>query len=571
MEATMKSSLFSFALATSLTLMTGAAAAADRITGHHFATRSEAMAPNAMAATSQPLATQVALDIMQQGGNAIDAAIAANAVLGLVEPTGNGIGGDLFAIVWDAESQQLYGLNASGRSPQSLSLEYFTENGFDKIPARGVLPISVPGTVDGWFELHDKFGQLPMEKVLAPAIEYARQGFPVTEVIAYYFERNAAVIGDQPGFAEVFLKDGQPPQKGERFKNPDLANTLEKIAEQGRDVFYQGDIAKTISDFVAEHGGFLSYDDLAQHESSWVEPVSTNYRGYDLWELPPNTQGIAAQQILNMLENYDLAAMGFDSPEYIHHFVEAKKLAFADRAKYYADPEFSDVPVEGLLDKEYAKQRAQLIHPNRPAAAVEPGNPPTEGDTIYLTTADQQGNMVSLIQSNYRGMGSGVTPTGLGFVLQNRGELFALEDGHANVFEPGKRPFHTIIPAFVTKDDKPIMSYGVMGGATQPQMHAQILINIIDFGMNLQEAGDAPRILHTGSSQPTGEEMTDGGVISLENGFSAHTRRELIKMGHTLQEAVGPFGGYQAIWKNHEEDVYYGASESRKDGHAAGF
>lgn len=566
----MKPFLVSLTCAATLCVST-MAAAADRITGHHFATRSEAMAPNAMAATSQPLATQVALDIMQQGGNAIDAAIAANAVLGLVEPTGNGIGGDLFAIVWDAETEQLYGLNASGRSPQSLTLDYFKQRGLDKIPARGVLPLSVPGTVDGWFELHEKFGALPMAQVLAPAIEYARQGFPVTEVIAYYFERNAAVIGEQPGFAEVFLKDGQPPQKGERFRNPDLANTLEKIANEGRDVFYRGEIARTIDAFVAEHGGFLSYDDLANHTSTWVEPVSTNYRGYDLWELPPNTQGIAAQQILNILENYDLAAMGFDSAEYIHHFVEAKKLAFEDRAKYYADPEFSAAPVTGLLDKDYAKERAKLIDPNRAGKAYEPGNPPTEGDTIYLTTADQQGNMVSLIQSNYRGMGSGITPTGVGFVIQNRGELFTLQEGHANVYEPGKRPFHTIIPAFVTKDGKPLMSYGVMGGATQPQMHAQILINMIDFGMNLQEAGDAPRILHTGSSQPTGEIMADGGVVSLENGFSAATRRELIKMGHTLQEAVGPYGGYQAIWKNHEEDVYYGASESRKDGHAAGF
>ncbi|WP_417656202.1 gamma-glutamyltransferase [Pseudidiomarina aestuarii] len=563
-----------FIVALTVTALAGIStvvSAADRITGHHFATRSEAMAPNAMAATSQPLATQVALDIMQQGGNAIDAAIAANAVLGLVEPTGNGIGGDLFAIVWDAETEQLYGLNASGRSPKSLTLQYFQQQGLSKIPARGVLPLSVPGTVDGWFELHDKFGALPMEQVLAPAIEYARQGFPVTEVIAYYFARNADVIGDQPGFAEVFLKDGEPPQKGKRFRNPDLANTYELIAEQGRDVFYKGEIAKTIGEFVKAHGGFLSYDDLAEHTSTWVDPVSTNYRGYDLWELPPNTQGIAAQQILNILENYDLADMGFDSATYIHHFVEAKKLAFEDRAKYYADPEFSAAPVTGLLDKDYAKERAKLIDPNRAGRAYEPGNPPTEGDTIYLTTADQQGNMVSLIQSNYRGMGSGITPTGLGFVIQNRGELFALEEGHANVFAPGKRPFHTIIPAFVTKDGQPLMSYGVMGGATQPQMHAQILINMIDFGMNLQEAGDAPRILHTGSSQPTGEIMTDGGVLSLENGFSAATRRELIKMGHTLQEAVGPYGGYQAIWRNHEEAVYYGASESRKDGHAAGF
>lgn len=567
----MKSTLLSCALALGVSLVAQPTQAADRITGHHFATRSEAMAPNAMAATSQPLATQVALDIMQQGGNAIDAAIAANAVLGLVEPTGNGIGGDLFAIVWDAESQQLYGINASGRSPKSLTREYFVNKGYEKIPARGVLPISVPGAVDGWFELHERFGQLDMEKVLAPAIAYARQGFPVTEVIAYYFQRNGEVLKEYPGFAEVFMKDGKMPQKGERFKNPDLANTYEKLAKHGRDIFYEGEIARTISDFVQQHGGFLSYEDLADHDSTWVEPVSSSYRGYNLWELPPNTQGIAAQQILNILENYDLAAMGFDSPEYIHHFVEAKKLAFEDRAKYYSDPAFNDVPVQGLLDKSYAKERAKLIDPNKPAKAVEPGNPPTEGDTIYLTTADEEGNMVSLIQSNYRGMGSGITPSGLGFVLQNRGELFNLDPNHNNVFEPGKRPFHTIIPAFVTKDGKPLMSYGVMGGATQPQMHAQILINIIDFGMNLQEAGDAPRILHSGSGQPTGSEMLDGGVIHLENGFSKHTRRELIKMGHTLQEAVGPFGGYQAIWKNHQEDVYYGASESRKDGHAAGY
>jgi len=567
----MKSTLLTCTVALGLSVIANTTAAADRITGHHFATRSEAMAPNAMAATSQPLATQVALDIMQQGGNAIDAAIAANAVLGLVEPTGNGIGGDLFAIVWDAESKRLFGLNASGRSPKSLTREYFVENGYDSIPARGVLPISVPGTVDGWFELHERFGQLDMKEVLAPAIEYARKGFPVTEVIAYYFERNGEVLQDYPGFADVFMKDGDMPQKGERFTNPDLANTYQTIAEQGRDVFYEGDIARTISDFVQDNGGFLSYEDLASHESTWVDPVSSNYRGYDLWELPPNTQGIAAQQILNMLENFDIAAMGFDSPEYIHHFVEAKKLAFEDRAKYYSDPAFNDVPVEGLLDKDYARERAQLIDPSKPAKAVEPGNPPTEGDTIYLTTADEAGNMVSLIQSNYRGMGSGVTPAGLGFVLQNRGELFNLDPNHSNVFEPGKRPFHTIIPAFVTKDGKPVMSYGVMGGATQPQMHAQILINIIDFGMNLQEAGDAPRILHTGSGQPTGAEMNDGGTVHLENGFSKHTRRELIKMGHTLQEAVGPFGGYQAIWKNHQEDVYYGASESRKDGHAAGY
>lgn len=543
----------------------------DRITGHHFASRSEAMAPDAMAATSQPLATQVALDIMRDGGNAIDAAIAANALLGLTEPTGNGIGGDLYAIIWDAESEQLYGLNASGRSPQSLTLDYFKDNGIERIPQRGVLTLSVPGTVDGWYEMHQRFGQAQWASLMEPSIHYAENGFPVTEVIAYYFERNAEVLADYPGFAEVFLKDGKAPQKGERFTNPDLAATYRAIAEGGRDAFYRGDIAHKISDFVAEHGGFLSYDDLAAHTSEWVDPVSTNYRGYDLWELPPNTQGIAALQILNILEAYDIAEMGFDSPEYIHHFVEAKKLAFEDRAKFYSDMDFNQIPVDWLISKEYADERRELIDPKRAGQSYEPGNPPMQGDTIYLTTADQHGNMVSLIQSNYRGMGSGITPTGTGFVIQNRGELFALDEDHMNVYEPGKRPFHTIIPAFVTKDGKPVMSYGVMGGGTQPQMHAQILINMIDFGMNLQEAGDAPRILHSGSSQPTGETMTDGGVLSLENGFSDYTRRELIKMGHRLQEAVGPYGGYQAIWYDAEHDVYYGASESRKDGHAAGF
>lgn len=552
-------------------LVTLPSMAYDRITGHHFASRSEAMAPEAMAATSQPLATQVALEVMRQGGSAVDAAIAANAVLGLVEPTGNGIGGDLYAIVWDAESERLYGLNASGRSPMSLTAEYFAEQGIDRIPARGVLPLSVPGAVDGWFELHQRFGQLPMASLLQPAIHYAESGFPVTEVIAYYFEQNARVLAEYPGFSEVFMADGEPPQKGERFRNPDLAWSYRQLAEHGRDAFYEGEIAQRISEFVAAHGGFLHADDLAAHQSEWVEPVSTNYRGYDLWELPPNTQGIAALQILNLLEPYNVSEWGFDSPEYIHHFVEAKKLAFEDRARFYSDTDFNQIPVDWLISKDYADERRLLIDSERAGRSYEPGNPPTEGDTIYLTTADKNGNMVSLIQSNYRGMGSGITPTGTGFVLQNRGELFALDDAHMNRYEPGKRPFHTIIPAFVTKDGRPVMSYGVMGGATQPQMHAQILINILDFGMNLQEAGDAPRILHTGSSQPTGEQMNDGGVVSLENGFSNYTRRELIKRGHRLQEAVGPYGGYQAIWFDAENQVYIGASESRKDGHAAGY
>nr|WP_283164224.1 gamma-glutamyltransferase [Shewanella corallii] len=546
--------------------------AMDRITGKSFATRSEIYATNGMAATSQPLATQVALDILKQGGNAIDAAIAANAMLGLVEPTGSGIGGDLFAIVWSAKDKQLYGLNASGRSPKSLTLEILQARGLDYLPPYGPLPVSVPGAVDGWFELHNKFGKLPMKDLLAPAISYGEQGFPVSELIAYYFEKNADRLAQYDGFADVYMPGGATPKTGEIFRNPALANTYRKIATDGRHAFYKGDIARTIADYMRAQDGYLTYEDMAAHTSEWIEPVSVNYRGYDLWELPPNGQGIAAQQILQMLEPHDLAAMGQTSPEYVHLFVEAKKLAFADRARFYADPDFVDVPVQELISKEYNRKRAQLIDLKKAANSVDAGNPNLEhGDTVYLTTADRYGNMVSLIQSNYRGMGSGMTPPGLGFVLQDRGQLFDLTPGRANSYAPGKRPFHTIIPAFVTKDGQPWLSFGVMGGATQPQMHAQIMINLIDFGMNLQEAGDALRIVHSNSSQPTGKTMTDGGYISLESGFPMETRRELGKRGHTIRDSVGIFGGYQAIGRDPQTGVYRGASESRKDGQASGY
>ncbi|MCH7673544.1 gamma-glutamyltransferase [candidate division KSB1 bacterium] len=546
--------------------------AQDRITGRSFATRSEVIARNGMAATSQPLATQVALDILKQGGNAIDAAIAANAVLGLMEPTGNGIGGDLFAIVWDAKTKKLYGLNASGRSPRSLTLDYFKKQGLEKIPSHGPLPVTVPGCVDGWFELHKKFGNLSMKENLAPAIEYAREGFPLSELIAYYWNRSAPFLKKYEGFKETFMPNGRAPKKGEVFKNPNLANTLEKIAKGGRDVFYKGELAKTMAAFMKRVGGFLSYEDLASHKSDWVEPVSTNYRGYDVWELPPNGQGIAALQILNILEGYDIQGWGFGSKEYIHHFIEAKKLVFEDRAKFYADPDFNQIPLKELISKEYAAQRRALINPQRAARRYDAGNPALlAGDTIYLTTADKDGNMVSLIQSNYRGMGTGLSPDGLGFIFQDRGELFDLEEGNFNTYAPGKRPFHTIIPAFITKDDKPFMSFGVMGGATQPQGHAQIVINIIDFGMNIQEAGDAPRILHQGSSQPTGEEMTNGGSVYLESGLPYEVYRDLREMGHRIGTNVGSFGGYQGIMLDWENKVYYGASESRKDGQAAGY
>jgi gamma-glutamyltranspeptidase/glutathione hydrolase len=546
--------------------------AADRVTGRDFATRSEVIAPHAMAATSQPLVTQIALDILKQGGSAVDAAIAANAALGLMEPTGNGIGGDLFAIVWDPKTRKLYGLNGSGRSPASLTLEHFRKEGLTRVPSHGPLPVTVPGTVDGWFELHGRFGRLPMTDVLAPAIGYARDGFPLSELIAYYWGRSVPLLEKWPGFRETFMPGGRAPRKGEMFRNPMLAGTLERIAREGRDVFYRGDMARTMDAFMKRVGGFLSYEDLAAHRSEWVEPVSTSYRGYELWELPPNGQGIAALQILNILEGYDLASMGFGSVEHIHYFLEAKKLAFEDRARFYADPDFADIPVKTLISKEYAAARRELISPERASRTVEPGNPALEeGDTIYLTTADADGMMVSLIQSNYRGMGCGLAPDGLGFIFQDRGELFDLEEGRFNTYAPRKRPFHTIIPAFVTRGGEPYMSFGVMGGATQPQAHVQILLNLIDFGMNLQEAGDAPRILHSGSSQPTGERMTDGGRVYLETGFPYESIRELVRMGHRVGFSVGPFGGYQAILRDKEQGVYYGASESRKDGQAAGY
>ncbi len=544
--------------------------AQDRPVGNSYATRSEVIAQHGMAATSHPLATQVAIDILKNGGNAIDAAIAANSCLGLMEPTGNGIGGDLFAIIWDSESGRLYGLNASGRSPYDLTREYFIENGYTSIPPRGPLPVSVPGCVDGWFELHQKFGSMDMNEILSPAINYAREGFPLTEVIADDWRSNARVLQDFPGFKETFMPGGKVPEKGEIFKNPGLANTLEIIAKKGRDGFYKGDVAKTMVKYIKDQGGFLSMKDLDDHTSEWVEPVSTNYRGYDVWELPPNGQGIAALQILNILELYDIKSMGFGSEEYMHLFTEAKKLAYEDRAKFYADMDFNEVPVDYLISKEYAKERAKLINSSR-AARSYPAGKLKDGDTIYLTVADEDGNMISLIQSNFRGMGSGMTPPGLGFILQDRGELFTLEEGHFNTYEPHKRPFHTIIPSFVTKDGKPVMSFGVMGGAMQPQGHVQIIVNMVDFGMNLQEAGDAPRMQHLGSSQPTGSQMDDGGTLYLESGFEYEQVRELVSKGHVIRTSIGIFGGYQAIMWDEANQVYYGASESRKDGHAAGY
>ena len=544
----------------------------DRITGELFATRSEVIAQNGMVASSHPLATQIGIDVLKKGGNAIDAAIAVNAALGLMEPTGCGIGGDLFAIVWDPKTKKLHGLNASGPSPQSLSLDFFLENNYEGIPYYGALPVSVPGAVAGWIALHDKFGNLTMNQILSPSIHYAENGFPLTELIAYYMQRSVKrfVRADYPNIKETYMEpNGEKlPSEGEIFKNPLLAKTYKTIAKKGKQGFYSGKIARAIAEEVQQQGGFLTTADLSSYEVEWVDPVSINYRGYDVWELPPNGQGIAALQILKILEGYDFSKIDFGSDEHIHLFTEAKKLAFEDRAKFYADMSFADVPIKTLLSESYADQRRALI---KEKASMYSAGQISAGETIYMTVADKDGYMVSLIQSNYFGMGSGVVPQGVGFMLQNRGALFSLDENHANVYAPSKRPFHTIIPAFVTKDSVPFLSFGVMGGDFQPQGHSQIVMNIVDFGMNTQEAGDAPRWDHKGSSSPRGNQATYNGKIRVESGISYETIRQLMSRGHDVGFTIGEFGGYQAILWDEKNQVYRGASESRKDGQVSGY
>jgi gamma-glutamyltranspeptidase / glutathione hydrolase len=575
----------------------------DRYSGLPGASRSAVIAENGMAATSQPLATQIALDTLKAGGSAVDAAIAANAALGLMEPTGNGIGGDLFAIIWDPKTQKLHGLNASGRAPLGQSLKQLQMR-TDKTPrsARdsdgtiadwGALSVTVPGAVDGWFEMHSKFGKLPMQQVLAPSIRYAQNGFPVSELIAQYWKANTAgfetlhkegVIEEIDNMRRAYMPDGKAPTEGAIFKNPDLALTLREIAEGGRDAFYKGSLAKSMDQYFQRIGAPHRYADFAAHKSEWVEPVSTNYRGYDVWELPPNGQGIAALQMLNILEGYDLKAMGRSSADFWHVFVEAKKRAFADRALYYADPTFAKIPLETLLSKSRATVHRKAIDMAKSAQSDMPPTPldNVATDTIYMTVADKDGMMVSLIQSNYRGMGSGLVPDDgnpdpakrrtLGFMFQDRGAQFSLDPKHSNAYAPGKRPFHTIIPAFMTKDGKPLMAFGLMGGAMQPQGHAQIVVNMVDFGMGVQAAGDVARFHHDGSTDPEGgKPMTTGGVLEIESGVPASIAEELRRRGHVVKYAVGPFGGYQAIWRDPLTGAYWGASEFRKDGQAAGY
>lgn len=553
--------------------------AQDRLSGRSFATRSMVIAQNGMVCTSQPLATIAGLDILKKGGSAIDAAIAANAVLGVTEPGMNGIGGDLFAIVYDARAKKIYGLNASGRSPYSLTLEELKKRGLTSIPLNGPLAVSVPGCVDGWFELHKKFGRLTMPQLLSAAIGYARNGFPVANETAFLLPLQNESLASIPeahkfsNFKQLYFSNGKAPAEGEIFKNPALGNTLEKIARGGREAFYKGDIAKGVDSFMKKVGGFLSFKDFADHTSSWVEPEATTYRGYKVWELPPNGQGITVLQMLNILEQFDFSKISYGSPEHIHLFVEAAKLAYEDRAKFYADPDFVKIPVKQLISKNYAKERSRLIKLDVAAPGFNNGDSLLKtGETVYLTVADAEGNMISLIQSNYANYGSKMVPDGLGFVLQNRGASFNLRAGENNTYSPHKRPFHTIIPAFVTKDDQPYMSFGVMGGPFQPLGHVQVLMNIIDFGMNIQEAGDAPRIDVAGFSDPNGGPKGPE-LISLESGFSQETIQTLINMRHlNITHGIpGNFGGYQCIKYDPKNKVYFGASDPRKDGMAAGY
>ncbi len=550
--------------------------------------RSPVMATQGMAATAHPLASQIAIDTLKRGGSAVDAAIAANAALGLMEPTGNGIGGDLFAIIWDPETAQLYGLNASGRSPMSRSLEDLKRalGGADALPPYGHLPVTVPGTVDGWFELHAKFGQLSMAEILAPAIGYAEDGFPVSPVIGYYFQRAHAAftarveeIGEFDNAQATYFADG-PPRAGDIFRNPDLAATYRKLAAGGADAFYRGALADIMAAYMARIGGDLSLADFAAHASEWVTPGCVAYRGQvELCELPPHGQGFAALQMVNILNHVELSQWPRGSAEVLHHITEAKRLAFEDLARFYADPAFAEIPVDALLSEAYGQTRFALIDPDRANPDPQPGDPRIEGtsDTTYLTVADKEGMMVSLIQSNYRGMGSGLVPDGLGFMFQDRGQLFSLDPDHPNVYAPGKRPFHTIIPAFILQQGQPLVSFGLMGGGMQPQGHVQILINLVDYGMNLQEAGDAARINHDGGRQPTGDvDATPAdmmGTLYVEPGVSDATVAGLQARGHTVERVNNGvmFGGYQAIHRDPETGVYTGATEMRKDGLAIGY
>jgi gamma-glutamyltranspeptidase/glutathione hydrolase len=531
--------------------------------------RSAVVASRGMVCASQPLAALVGVDVLKAGGSAVDAAIATNAALGLMEPASCGIGGDLFAIVWSEGDRKLYGLNASGRAPAAWTLEKARTLGLERIPRKSPLSWSVPGCVSGWQALGERFGRLGLARLLEPSIEYARAGFPLSPIIASHFAswRDA----EAPHLAAVYHPGGRVPGYGDVFQNPLLAASYERIAKDGAAAFYQGEAAERIVAKSKELGGHMSLDDLAAHQADWVEPVSSSYRGYDVWEIPPNGQGICALQILNLMEGFDVAGLGHNSVDHLHLFVEAKKLAFEDRARYYADPAFAKVPVSWLVSKEYARERAKRIDPKRAAREVRPGDPPLDTDTVYLCAADAEGNMVSLIQSVYSGFGSGICPDGVGFAMQNRGQAFSLDPAHRNRLEPRKRPFHTIIPAFLTRQGAPVMAFGVMGGDVQPQGHAQVLMNLLDFGLSVQQATDVPRVVHDGSSAPWGGVMSNGGEVLAEPGLDPKVLEGLAARGHRVTPADETLGGYQAIWREDGPRRYFGGSDPRKDGQAIGY
>jgi gamma-glutamyltranspeptidase / glutathione hydrolase len=545
----------------------------DRPAKNPHQSRSAISAEHGIVATSQPLAAQVGLDILKRGGTAADAAIATGAMMGLVEPMSCGIGGDIFVIYWDAKTKKLYGLNGSGRSPYNLTRDVFAKKGMKEIPSEGLLSWNVPGCVAGWDDLRTRFGTKEFAELLAPAIEYAENGFPVSEIIAGGWNSSQQSLKPWPDSAKTYLPGGRAPKEGEIFRNPNLARSYRSIASQGRDAFYRGDIAKAIVAFSEAHGGYFNAADFADHKSDWIDPVSTNYRGYDVWELPPNGQGIAVLEMLNLLEPYDLRSMGPGSPDLLHLFVEAKKLAYADRAKFYADPDFNRLPTTELISKAYADRRRKLIDPAHAKIDVPAGDPKLAGgDTIYLTVVDKDRNCCSMIQSNFHSFGSQVVPGDVGFVMQNRGQLFALDEHHLNRLEPHKRPFHTIIPAMATKDGRPWLCFGLMGGDMQPQGHVQVLINMIDFGMNVQEAGDFGRTRHNGSPEPTGEAGdSDGGKVTVESGITDETIAALRARGHKVERSRGDFGGYQAIMIDWDHGTLRGGTESRKDGCAVGY
>jgi gamma-glutamyltranspeptidase / glutathione hydrolase len=531
---------------------------------------SPAVGAHGVVASSQPLAVEVGIEILKAGGNAVDAAIAVDAMLGLVEPMSCGVGGDLFAIVWDAKTQKLYGLNASGRSPYATSRELFRQRGLKSIPSQGPLSWSVPGCVDGWEMLRKRLGTMTFEQILGQAVRYAEDGFVVSPIIGHEWQEARGFKDDDA--RNTYAPGGHPPKPGERFTNPNLARVYRAIIAGGRDAFYRGEIARKIVAASHAKGGLFELRDFEDHTSEWVDPVSTTYRGCTVWELPPNGQGIAALEMLNTLEGFDLRTPGHNSVEHLHLFIEAKKLAFEDRAKFYADMAFANVPVKGLISKAYGDRQRARIDRDRAALVVEPGDPRAfQGDTVYLTVVDKDRNAVSLIQSNFYGFGSEIVPGDLGFILQNRGCLFALDESHLNRLEPHKRPFHTIIPAMATRDGRPWLSFGVMGGDMQPQGHVQVLCNLIDFGMNVQQAGAAPRCRHDGSSSPTGGRMTDGGKVYLERGIPAAVADGLKAKGHHVAGSGSSYGGYQAILIDYEKGLLYGGSDPRKDGLAMGY